>query len=116
MVERRIGVRAELICHNIEQYPQEWNENLYWMITEALNNSLKHARARTVTVVIKCTENKLEMDVSDDGVGFEPSRMKSGGFGMRILCERAETLGGLVTVHSSPGQGMQVHFTANIGA
>ncbi|MEP7134167.1 MAG: histidine kinase N-terminal 7TM domain-containing protein [Chloroflexota bacterium] len=118
MVERRVGIKAEIVCEagSMEYCPPEWNENLYWMIVEALNNSLKHAQARSVKVSIHCTEKQLEVEVKDDGAGFDTSRVRSGGFGMRTMRERAEILGGELSVQSSPGYGTSVNFSTEIGA
>jgi len=117
-VERRVGIKAQLIAvaEPMAYYPPEWNENLYWMIIEALNNSLKHAQARNIEVVIGCSEEQLEVEVKDDGVGFDTSPVRSGGFGMRSMRERAEILGGELSVQSSLGNGTRVCFKAKIGA
>ena len=117
MVERRVGIKAEIIYDDgfIEHCPSAWNDNLYWMIIEALNNSLKHAQARNVKVIIYCTEKQLKVEVKDDGVGFNPGHAR-GGFGMRTMRERAEIMGGELSVESSPNNGTSVNFMAEIGA
>jgi len=99
----------------MEYCPATWRENLYWMIMEALNNSLKHAKARNIKVLFHCTGEQLEVEVKDDGTGFEPGQARGGGFGMRTMRERAEILGGELSVQSSPGHGTRVYFKAKIG-
>jgi PAS domain S-box-containing protein len=117
MVERRVGIKAEIVCEagSMEYCPPEWKENLYWMIVEALNNSLKHAQAHTVKVFIHCTEKQLEVEVKDNGAGFDTSQVRSGGFGMRTMRERSEILGGELSVQSSKGNGTSVDFKGKIG-
>ena len=117
MVERRFGIRAEIIfdTDTMKYCPAAWRENLYWMIMEALNNSLKHAKARNIKVLFHCTGEQLEVEVKDDGTGFEPGQARGGGFGMRTMRERAEILGGELSVQSSPGHGTRVYFKAKIG-
>lgn len=118
MVERRVGIKAEIICESasMDYCPSEWKENLYWIIMEALNNSLKHAKARGVKVIVCCTEKHLRVEVKDDGIGFDTSHVRSGGFGMRTMRERSEILGGELGVQSSLGNGTCVSFMAEIGA
>jgi len=117
MVERRVGIKAEIICDEgfMDYCPPEWSENLYWMMIEALNNSLKHAKARSIKVTIHCTQKKLEAEVKDNGIGFDTSQVRSGGFGMRTMRERAEILGGELSVKSTPGYGTRVSFKTEIG-
>lgn len=117
MVEHRVGIKAEIIYDDgfIEYCPSQWHENLYWMIIEALNNSLKHAQARNVKIIIRCTEKQLKVEVKDDGAGFNPGHAR-GGFGMRTMRERAEILGGELSVESSLGNGTSMIFMAEIGA
>jgi len=118
MVERRVGIKAEIICDEdvMEHCPPEWNENLYWMVVEALNNSLKYAQARNVKIIIHATDKQFGVEIKDDGAGFDPSQARSGGFGMRTMRERAEILGGKISVESSIGYGTSVKFNAEIGA
>lgn len=108
-VEERAGIRVSV---NVEgeasQCPPVWREDLFRITMEALNNSLKHAQARNVTVNICCDASKTEIVVSDDGIGFEPNRSRTGGMGMRTMRERAELLGGTLVVRSSSGTGTSI--------
>ena len=108
-VEERAGVRASL---NVEgdagQCPAEWRENLFRITIEALNNSLKHAQARNVKVTIRCDASAVEINVSDDGIGFDPLRARRGGMGLRSMRERAELIGGTLEIRSSPNEGTSV--------
>jgi len=114
MVERRVGISAKIIGWDeaAAHCPAAWNENLYWLVTEALNNSLKYSRARHITVTFTHAEKQLEVNIVDDGVGFDPEQIRAGGFGMRSMRERAELLGGTLWVISAVGSGVQVSFKA----
>ncbi len=116
MVERRGGIQAEVIYQNIsaEDWPSAWNENLYWLIMEALNNALKHARARSVRIFFTRIENQMEIKIEDDGTGFDTSQIQSGGWGTRTMRERAEILGGQLRIQSSPQNGTRIYFNATI--
>ncbi len=115
MVERRTGIKAEIICEgDFDEYcPEEWKDDLYWIIIEALNNSLKYARARHISIYIKCARERLTVEVKDDGAGFDRDQV-GGGFGMQSMRERAEILGGELQVQSASGSGTNVFFHASI--
>jgi signal transduction histidine kinase len=75
---------------------------------EALSNARRHAEAARVTVTVSHMDSAVVLDVHDDGVGFAPNEARSDGAGLRTMRERAEALGGTLTVESSPGEGTTV--------
>jgi signal transduction histidine kinase len=76
---------------------------------EILHNISKHAQAETVTVRLAGGTDQIELEVTDDGVGFDMSRAASreadGHFGLCGLRERAEQVGGSVEITSANGKG-----------
>jgi len=84
---------------------------LFRIAQEALNNVLKHARARHVTIEISRVENQVMLAVRDDGQGFDASRARRGRWGMTTMRERAEAAGGSLKVETAPGQGTRVVAT-----
>jgi PAS domain S-box-containing protein len=80
-------------------------DTLYFIVREALWNTVKHAKATTVNVTLTKDNNEVVVAVEDNGVGFEPSTRGSGTMGLRIMKERARLLGGVFEVQSVPGQG-----------
>jgi signal transduction histidine kinase len=74
---------------------------------EALANVRKHASARTVAVRLCYAAGLVRLEVTDDGVGFEPSAV-NGGYGLRGMRSRVAEAGGTVTVRSAPGEGTSV--------
>jgi PAS domain S-box-containing protein len=112
-VERRTGVRAKLIQDDLQDVPpMEWTENLFWIAIEALNNALKYSQAHHVEIILRSPGTGFEMEISDDGNGFDPGKVRPGGLGMRSMRERTELLGGKLEVISSPGNGTRVCFRA----
>jgi signal transduction histidine kinase len=121
-VERRAGVDARLVVAGGDagrepgeglqvELPAEVEEALYRIAQEALNNALKHAQPSTVTVTL-CLEDRVELEVADDGAGFDVSDSEgSAGIGLHSMRERAENLGGTLAVHSAPGQGTSIRVT-----
>jgi signal transduction histidine kinase len=86
-------------------------EELYRIAQEALNNSLKHARATTVTVQLRQSDQTgdIVLEVEDDGEGMEVEQARrQGGMGLTTMTERAESVGGLLSVTSKPGEGTRI--------
>lgn len=74
------------------------------IVQEALSNVAKHAAATSVRVEMACSDGWLQVAVSDDGVGMsDASRSGAGHIGVRSMNERAESLGGLLTISDGPG-------------
>jgi signal transduction histidine kinase len=107
-VESRAGLTTEIQGEGAERLAPETEQELYRVGQEALNNVLKHAHARQVTVRLDVSKDRAVLVVADDGVGFEPSLRNGGGFGLPGMRERAERLGGALQVESAPGQGTTV--------
>ena len=82
---------------------------------EALTNVTKHARANHVTISLTVQKDELELVVADDGTGFDPSAVSrhggAGGWGMITMRERAEAIGGTLTIESAPTRGTQLIVT-----
>jgi signal transduction histidine kinase len=81
---------------------------LYRIAQEALNNSVKYAEAGHITVIGHLADRRVMVEVRDDGVGFDPSAVRAGHFGLGIMRERAAAIGAEVTVESGPGRGTTV--------
>jgi signal transduction histidine kinase len=114
-VEKRAGVDARLLVEGPLELPAAVEEGLYRIAQEALNNALKHAAPRTVTLWIDVTERGVGLEVEDDGAGFDPGAVEgSGGMGLTSMRERAERLGGSLSVRSAPGQGTKVRVDVEV--
>jgi len=112
-VEKRAGVEARLITHDIDvDLPVELEENLYRIAQEALANTLKHADAQQVIVQFSTQAGEVTLSVTDDGCGFEPALAQdNGGMGLTTMRERTEKLHGQFVIESAPGQGTTVRVT-----
>jgi signal transduction histidine kinase len=114
-VERRAGLKASVIVEgSLDNCPELWRKNLFWITIEALNNSLKHAQARTVSVILRSLPESLELTIADDGIGFDETRVRAGGMGLRSMYERAELIGGQLLISSETGKGSSVIVRAEI--
>ena len=79
---------------------------------EALHNAVRHAAARRVTVRLDGRGPKLWLEVTDDGVGFDPAdpELRSRHLGLTSMEERAHELGGTLELSSAPGEGTTVRL------
>jgi signal transduction histidine kinase len=82
---------------------------------ESLTNVQKHARASKANVTLTYMDDRVVIDVLDDGEGFDPAAVTSavgaqyeGGFGLTGMRERVEQLGGRLAVESAPGEGTAI--------
>jgi hypothetical protein len=107
-VEGRAGLEVTFDCQGDERLPPDREAELFRLAQEALNNVLKHAHARHVQVDFDLAANPVVLEVADDGVGFDPSANGAGGFSLPGMRERAERLGGTLSVTSAPGAGSRV--------
>lgn len=83
-------------------------EELYRWSQEALANAVNHAEATRITIDIQLPdkdEHLLTLEISDDGVGFDPSLSRPGHMGLKTMAARANRLGGTFEVRSAPGAG-----------
>lgn len=105
-VEGRASLQTKLIADEIGALPGPVEQALYRIAQEALNNALRHARARELTVRLLRDDRHFTLEIQDDGVGFEPAQaLGGGGLGLRGIAERIAQLRGSFTLQSAPGVG-----------
>lgn len=108
-VEGRSSINTKLVIESQLQLVATTEQALYRITQEALNNVLKHAHAKHVTVSLRQEQTLLILEVSDDGVGFDPSTLCSnGGLGLKGIVERVAQLGGRLRLESGSGAGTRV--------
>ncbi|WP_204138666.1 GAF domain-containing protein [Halomicronema sp. CCY15110] len=85
--------------------------NLLRIGQEALTNALKHAQAQTITIDLTYEDDRILLQICDDGMGFVPPRTLdplNGGFGLVGMYERCDRIGAQLSLTSTPGQGTQI--------
>jgi signal transduction histidine kinase len=95
--------------------------HLFRIVQEALANVHKHAGAQHAWVRLRAEPDATILEIEDDGTGFSAeassqnvaSTGASGHFGLRIMQERAEAMGGRLSLHSVPGQGTRLQVRLN---
>jgi len=88
--------------------PLETKEAIYRIAQEALHNAVKHAQAGRLDLRLCRSGESIVLEISDDGVGFDPTTAFPGHLGLRSMVERATRLGGTLEIHSAPGNGTRV--------
>ena len=86
---------------------------IYRILQEQLNNILKHAKAKTVSIELKQHVILLELNIKDDGIGFDVSS-KRNGVGLQNIISRTELFNGNVSINSQPGKGCELIVYFNI--
>lgn len=114
--EFRANAMVEVDLHADEEQlaavPPSHGQALFLTAQEALANIARHARASHVDLTIERTSNRLQMQVVDDGLGFNASQQQQTvGHGLANMQARAEELGGQFTVESQPGEGTNLHIS-----
>jgi signal transduction histidine kinase len=101
-LERRVENRI------LREPDPETRASLYRICQEAITNVAKHAGASRVEVLLEEVDGGIRIQIADDGRGFRPTPdevPEPGHLGLTAMRERAELLGGTLTVKSAPGEG-----------
>ena len=107
------GLDARLVVDNesLPRFPTDVRVQVIRIIQEALTNVRKHARASNAWVRFEQDGDWARISVEDDGQGFDPAQVTGEGrryFGLQIMRERAESVGGDLELNSRPGKGTRV--------
>lgn len=107
---KQTGIRVNFYSMNpSDRFPAEVETTAYRVIQEALTNVARHSGAAEVFVGLVVNENALWVEVLDKGKGFDASTvLNKPTSGLSGMMERADLMGGYLTIKSYPGQGTQI--------
>jgi signal transduction histidine kinase len=106
MTGERSGLDVQLSVTAPEGALQPIQETaIYRIVQEALTNVVKHASARSISILVTQAGGSVRTVIEDDGTGFSVERVRGGAFGLVGMRERVLLLGGRFEVHSAPGAG-----------
>jgi signal transduction histidine kinase len=94
--------------------PPNLTLSLFRVVQEALQNALKHGKARMIQVHLQGSSTSLTLTVTDDGVGFDVGASQGKGIGLISIGERVEAVGGTLDIRSTPGAGTSLTIAVPI--
>lgn len=104
----RAGLPVIVSVEGQFSFPDEVKVALYRIAQEALNNVSKHARAKRANVNLLCETDRITLKITDDGRGFDVSRISLDSLGLGIMHERAEDIQASLSVQSRTDQGTEI--------
>jgi signal transduction histidine kinase len=100
-----LEIHADFRLPEDQRLDPELETTVYRVVQESLTNVVKHARARTVELAVRCESDAIELSINDDGVGFDIDGAAVGGFGLLGMQERIELADGELRVLPRPDKG-----------
>lgn len=115
----RLRGKLEITSHFTgasQPLPARLETGLYRIAQEALENVLRHAQASRTTLDLVVTPERVDLQIADNGQGFDPDHILPGHFGLLGLSERVHLLGGSLAVQSAPGSGTKIKVQVPLNA
>ncbi|NGZ76860.1 sensor histidine kinase [Saccharibacillus alkalitolerans] len=85
--------------------------HLFRIVQEALSNTLRHAKADKMEIMIVRRSDALRMSLKDNGIGFELDEKKQSSYGLSLMQERVSEIGGSIRYITAPGKGTRIELT-----
>jgi signal transduction histidine kinase len=105
---QRSRMEVDFHCSLHERLPEEVETHLFRIAQEALTNVARHSGATKVSVALDQHDGRARLRITDNGKGFDPARLPSGGLGMVGMRARARSAGGELKIETGPGAGLTV--------
>jgi two-component system NarL family sensor kinase len=103
------------VSGNAPVMTSDMESNLLRIAQEAVSNAIKHSGGAEIQVRLHVEPDVLKLTIEDDGVGFDPHMPKlNRGFGLISMHERADRIGGELTILTQPGSGTKVHLLISL--
>ena len=97
-----------------EHLSETFSREIFYIILEALNNSIKHSYAKNIYVSIQANPEEVEMLVKDNGRGFDTRPLGGQRMGFDNMKYRAEKIGGMLKIISTPRDGTEVKLRVDL--
>ena len=108
-----VMIEADVALRGV-RYPRHVEAATWFVVSEALTNAVKHARARRVLVALTQPNGNLAVEVRDDGCGFDPAAVR--GLGLASLADRMSIVHGALRIDSGPGRGTTLRAEVPLAA
>ena len=96
---------------DIESMPMDHKTQIYRIVQECINNTIKHANATALKITFKSSLSGIEIIYQDNGVGINENKIVPEGIGLLTIRERADKMNAKVTVASNPKKGYKLQIT-----
>ena len=112
LLNNNTSIKFYFECENNLQLSEQKSINIYRIVQEIVHNTIKHSKATALRIQLKKIKEKLELQLADNGVGFdfEKESTENIGFGLRSLLRRIEIIGGQMFLDSKIGKGTTYTF------
>lgn len=113
-ISERSGTAVEIVTRGLPpELPTDLTTLLYRLIQEALNNTVKHARAACMLVRLVGQPDRIDLLMLDDGCGFDALQADEcdPGFGLHAMRERVALFGGKIEIESQAGEGTRIRVS-----
>jgi signal transduction histidine kinase len=77
---------------------------------EAINNAVRHGRARSITVTLRANRTLVSLSITDDGVGLSDNPVRGSGMGLKLMEYRSAVIGGVMRVKRLPQGGTRIRI------
>jgi signal transduction histidine kinase len=110
-----VEVRADVELPDDRRLVPELETTVYRVVQESLTNVVKHARASSIDIAVRCADDAVDVSVADDGIGFDAEAVAGDGFGLAGMRERVELAGGELSVLPGADAGTVVRARLPLG-
>jgi two-component system sensor kinase FixL len=101
-VRLRLSVRSPLLIG------ESAAAHLYLIVQEAINNAVKHGRARSIAVTLRTNPALVSLSIADDGVGIAENPARGAGMGLKLMEYRSAVIGGVLKIKRAPDGGTRI--------
>ncbi len=114
-LQARHGIQVQIELGEEPALPLEVKEMLYRIAREALHNTVKHAQATQIMLQMQHKPDCIELEIADNGIGFDTSGEFPGHLGLQSMRERAARLNGTLAIESRVGTGTRIAIQVPVG-
>ncbi|MGE7911017.1 sensor histidine kinase [Lysinibacillus xylanilyticus] len=111
VTEYNPGVDVHFQSRSTEKrIPSNYEVSIFRLVQECVTNAMKHGNCKDIWVKLEWLKDSVNIVVKDDGIGFDPQKVKEHSFGILGMKERIEILGGTISITSEINRGTTVLF------
>ncbi len=83
-------------------------DHLFRIIQEAISNTLRHAKASSIELLLYMVNKQVRLKINDNGIGFHVDEKRTSSYGLRSMVERVNEIGGVIEIFSRPQKGTEI--------